>query len=263
MTSPGVAVVTGASAGIGREFCAQLAARGYDLIAAARDAARLEGLKHALEERHGTAVEAFPADLTQDDAVTRLAARIRAEPRLAMLVNNAGFGILGTLVETDPARQEAMVRLHVLTPMRLSQAAVPVLLRNGRGAIVNVSSVASFLFSAGNVNYCATKAYLTNFSEGLAAELAGSGVQVQALCPGFTRSEFHQRAEVDPGDIPAAMWLSAEEVVRTSLGALDRGGPVICIPGFRYKVIVQLLRVLPHRAVARLSDRRRRGRRQV
>jgi short-subunit dehydrogenase len=170
-------------------------------------------------------------------------------------VNNAGFGTRGPLLSTSPARQEAMLRLHTMAPMRLSQAAVPVLLQNRRGAIVNVSSVASFLFSAYNVNYCATKAYLTTFSEGLAAELAGTGVRVQALCPGFTRSEFHQRMDLDVGDIPSWMWMPAEKVVDASLACLDRAWPVICVPGIRYKVLVLLLRITPRWIIAWVTGR--------
>jgi uncharacterized protein len=143
--------------------------------------------------------------------------------------------------------------------MRLSQAAVPVLMGKGRGAIVNVSSVASFLYSAGNVNYCATKAYLTTFSEGLAAELRGTGVRVQALCPGFTHSEFHQRMEADTGTLPGWMWLDSEKVVRASLRNLRRRGPVICVPGLRYKLIVFALRHLPRPVLAWISPLRPAG----
>jgi len=254
-----VAVVTGASAGIGKEFCKQLAARGYDLIVVARDAARLEQVKRELEQGRDLSVDVFPADLTLEDDVTRLVGLIAGLPRLTLVVNNAGFGTQGPLADASPAKQEAMVRLHTLAPMRLSQAALPVLLSSGRGGIVNVSSVASFLYAAGNVNYCATKAYLTSFSEGLASELAGTGVRVQALCPGFTRSEFHQRMAADTRDRPDWMWLSAEEVVETSLRNLERGGPVVCIPGLRYKLIVFLLRHLPLRWIGALPRLRRRG----
>jgi short-subunit dehydrogenase len=173
--------------------------------------------------------------------------------QLALLVNNAGFGSRGALADASPARQEAMLRLHTLAPMRLTQAALPVLLRNGRGAVVNVSSVASFLYSGGNVNYCATKAYLTTFSEGLAAELRGTGVRAQALCPGFTRSEFHQRMDADIRDVPSWMWMSAGHVVETSLRNLERGGPVVCVPGVRYKLAVLLLRLLPRRLIGPLA----------
>lgn len=248
-----LAVVTGASAGIGKEFCRQLAGQGYDLLVVSRDAARLDTLARELEDRHNIAVDKFPADLTLDDDVTRLVGLVAGSTRLRMLVNNAGFGTRGTLADASPARQEAMLRLHTLTPMRLTQAALPILLENRRGAIINVSSVASFLYSAGNVNYCATKAYLTTFSEGLSAELRGSGVQVQALCPGFTRSEFHDRMELDVTRLPGWMWMSAEQVVGASLRNVRRGGPVICVPGLRYKLAVLLLRHAPRRLIGPLS----------
>jgi short-subunit dehydrogenase len=248
-----LAVVTGASSGIGKVFCERLSARGYDLIVVARDGNRLEGLRADLEQRHGTSVEVFPADLTIDDDVSRLGGLLSGAERLALLVNNAGFGTRGTLADASPSQQEAMLRLHVLAPMRLTQAALPVLLKNRRGAIVNVSSVASFIYSASNVNYCATKAYLTSFSEGLAAELRGSGVQIQALCPGFTHTEFHQRMKLGVKEVPRWMWLSATRVVETSLRSLARGGPVVCVPGVRYKLVVLLLRLIPRRLIGRLA----------
>ena len=254
-----LAVVTGASAGIGRVFCERLAARGHDLVVVARDGNRLEALRRELEGRHGISVEVFPANLSIDTDVSLLAARVNQSPHLALLVNNAGFGTRGSLADASPARQEAMLQLHTMAPMRLTQAALPVLISNRRGAIVNVSSVASFLFSAYNVNYCATLAYLTTFSEGLAAELAGTGVRVQALCPGFTRSEFLQRMEADIGNIPSWMWMSAEKVVDASLNSLERGWPVVCVPGLRYKLLVMALRVTPRWIISRATQRHARG----
>jgi short-subunit dehydrogenase len=248
-----LAVVTGATAGIGKEFCQQLAGKGYDLLIVARDGNRLEELRRDLESRYSVTVDVFPADLTVDDDVTRLVGLLAASPRLMLLVNNAGFGTRGPLVDASPAQQEAMLRLHVVAPMRLSQAALPVLVRRGNGAIINVSSVASFAYSAGNVNYCATKAYLTTFSQALAAEVENAGVRIQALCPGFTRSEFHQRMNADMGHLPGWMWMSAKGVVATSLRNLERGGPVVCVPGFRYKLVVLLLRFVPRSWIGRLS----------
>lgn len=253
--SRGLAVVTGATAGIGREFAEQLARRGHDLILVARDRDRLTEAAASLASTHGVGTDAFPADLTRDDDVTRLAERIAASPRLTLLVNNAGFGTRGRLAEADPGKQVAMVRLHTLAPMRLTQAALPVMLRNRAGAVVNVSSVASFIYSAGNANYCATKAYLTTFSEGLAAELAGTGVQVQALCPGFTRTEFHSRM-AEPDRLPTFAWLSAQAVVDHSLRCLDRGGPVVCIPGLRFRLLVGILRLTPRRLIGWVTRRR-------
>ncbi|MGZ8391647.1 MAG: SDR family NAD(P)-dependent oxidoreductase [Gemmatimonadales bacterium] len=254
-----LAVVTGASAGIGKVFCEQLAARGHDLLLVARDGNRLQALKQDLEQRYQVAVEVFPADLTIDTDVSLLAETLARSPNLDILVNNAGFGTRGTLADASPARQEAMLQLHVMAPMRLTQAALPVLLKNNRGAIVNVSSVASFIFSAHNVNYCATKAYLRVFSEGLASELAGGGVKVQALCPGFTRSEFHERMGLEVGDIPGWMWLSATSVVKSSLAALGRGRPVVCVPGVRYKLLVLLLRFTPRWLIAWVTSRKMRS----
>jgi uncharacterized protein len=250
----GLALITGASAGIGREFSRQLARAGQDLVLGARDAERLSALAKELTAATGVAVESLPADLSREEEVSRVAARIGALPRLTLLVNNAGFGTTGTLALADPELQAAMLRLHVLAPMRLTQAALPVLLANRRGGIINVSSVASFIFAPGHVNYCASKAYLTTFTEGLAAELAGTGVRAQALCPGFTHTEFHQRMGV-PKDRVSVMWMSAESVVRASLRSFERGGPVVFVPGVRYKVLALVARVLPRTLLGRLTGR--------
>jgi uncharacterized protein len=252
VTGRGLAVVTGASAGIGREFSEQLAARGYDLLIVARDGGRLEELASALAPRHGVRVAPLAADLSREDGIGRVADRIAAvEPTL--LVNNAGFGTTGTLARTDPGRQTEMVLLHTLAPLRLTLAALPGLVRRNAGGIINVSSVASFLASPGSVTYCATKAYLTVWSEGLAIELKSTGVRVQALCPGFTYSEFHQRMGARRRRAPAFMWLSAQAVVTASLRALERGGPTVCIPGWQYRAIVGALRILPRGLVGRLA----------
>ena len=255
----GTALVTGASAGIGREFCRQLAGRGYDLIVVARDAARLVSLADDLRSTHGVRVDVVPADLTRDVEVDRVASRAASDPALAMVVNNAGFGTVGPLATAPPGPQEEMLRLHVLAPMRLTRAVLPGMLARRRGAIINVSSVAGFIYSPGNVNYCASKAYLTTFTEGLALELAGTGVAAQALCPGFTHTEFHRRMGPDAKRRPRFMWLTAQDVVRASLAQLDRGGPVVCVPGIRYKLLVAAFGVLPRRAIGLLTGRRRRG----
>lgn len=249
------ALITGASAGIGRVFADRLAARGHDLVVVGRDAGRLTALAGELGTTYGISVEIFPADLSRDDEVTRLVQRVSAGPPLAVLVNNAGFGATGRLATVPPEPQVAMVHLHTLAPMRVTQAALPAMLAWGAGAVINVSSVASFIFSAGNVNYCATKAYLTVFSEGLAAELAGTGVRVQALCPGFTHTEFHQRMGLDKRSIRGALWLSAEYVVDYSLASLDRGGPVVCVPGLRYKLLVAAIRLTPRWLLGRVTRR--------
>lgn len=237
-----LAVVTGASAGLGKVFAQRLAASGHDLALVARDAGRLETLAAELSAAHGISAEAWPADLGRPEDVDRLVGRLRAHPRLAVLVNNAGFGTNGVLAKADPAGQELMLAVHVVATSRLSQAALPGMLARSRGTIINVSSVASFTATLGNVNYCATKAYVRVFSEALALECAGRGVTVQALCPGFTYTEFHDRVGMDRGRIPAWLWMGAERVIDESLAAARAGGPVVLVPGKRYKAIVFLLR---------------------
>lgn len=243
--APCVALITGASAGIGAEYARQLAARGFDLVLVARRGDRLQELAQSLTQTYGVNVEVIAADLSQEADVARLEEHIRAMDNLAILVNNAGFGTIGRLVNSDPVRQQEMVYLHVMAPMRLTQAALPGMTARKHGAIINVSSVAGYVRLRGNVNYAATKAYLIAFSETLQNELLGNGVYVQALCPGFTRTEFHftpDFAKHKPKPYPEFMWMSAEDVVRQSLDALGNG-QVAFVPGLLYRVLVLMLRI--------------------
>ena len=239
-----IALVTGASAGLGREFACQLAARGYDLVLVARDRLRLDALAAELNGRHGGLHQVLVADLATDAGAASAHARA-THGDVALLVNNAGFGTIGSLARVALASQEAMLKLHVLLPNALTHAVLPGMIARRSGAIINVSSVASYVTSAGNANYCGSKAYLRTFSEALAQEVSRHGIVVQALCPGFTHTEFHARAGMDKTRIPAVFWLSAERVVSESLAALVKGRPVAVIPGKRYRVIVALLRHAP------------------
>lgn len=240
-----VALVTGATAGIGRTFAQRLAASGHDVILVARDTVRLEALADELALQYGIEAEVVAADLSRDDGMRRVADRISNEPRLAVLVNSAGFGTKGRLVNRPVAEQATMLELHIVAPMLHTRAALPGMIERDRGWIINVSSVASFTYSMGNVNYCASKAYLRTFSEALALEVAGTGVRVQALCPGFTHTEFHDRAGIDKSAIPRLLWMPVARVVDESLAQIAAGGPVVCIPGRRYRLIVFLLRYVP------------------
>ena len=240
-----VALITGASAGIGKVFAQRLAGSGHDLLLIARDGVRLQQLADELSLQYGISAEALPADLARDEGMRSVANRIAQMERLDCLVNNAGFGSKGKLVNRPVAEQATMLELHVMAPMLLTRAALPGMIARKRGTIINVASVASFIYSAGNVNYCATKAYLRVFTEGLATELVGTGVRVQALCPGFTRTEFHDRAAIDMKTTPGFLWLDAARVVDDSLAQAARGGDPVCIPSIRYKTIVLLIRYLP------------------
>ncbi len=244
--SRGVALITGASSGIGAAFARQLAAGGHSLILVARRADRLESLAREIRASDGVSVECLRADLTLDSDLAEVERRIVQAPDLALLVNNAGFGSRGRFFESPLDGQDSMHRLHVLAVMRLTHAAILGMVKRDWGAIINVSSVAAFSATPGGVSYSATKAWMNNFTEGLALELAvaGSHVRVQALCPGFTITEFHDVIHVDRKTIPRGWWMEADRVVADSLDSLNRGR-VIVVPGFRYQLLVAMMRLMP------------------
>jgi uncharacterized protein len=258
MTEHLLAVVTGASSGIGEAFARQLAERGYDLLLVARREDRLKALADALVAEHHVAVEAMAADLVADEGRAALVERIRRAPSFGLLVNNAGFGAAGMFHKVDLDTQDGMHRLHVLTPLALSHAALENLLArpdaDGRCGIINVSSVAGFGQAPTSISYNATKAWMTSFTNGLAIELTvqRSPVKVQALCPGFTYSEFHDRMAMDRSPIPKQFWLEAGFVVAESLRGFNRG-QLIVVPGWRYKIMVAFLRATPGPLMGRIS----------
>jgi short-subunit dehydrogenase len=252
-----VAMVTGASSGIGATFARRLARDGYGLILVARRGDRLEALAREIG-----GAETIAADLTTEDGLARVEQRIEAG--LDLLVNNAGFGTKGKFYETPFAGQEAMHRLHVMATMRLTRAALATMIPRGRGGVINVSSVAAYGQSPGNVSYCATKAWMNSFTEGLDLELksAGSPVRVQALCPGFTTTEFHDTMGMSRDGIPGWLWMRAEDVVDASLRGLERG-KVFVVPGAIYKMIVRLETLVPRwirSAAVVAAGRRKRAR---
>jgi short-subunit dehydrogenase len=243
-----LAAITGASSGIGAAFARRLAQRGYDLILIARRLDRLHDLADALARDHGSSAEALGADLSTDNGISSVVARLAAEPKLAMLVNNAGFGTKGRFFEAPVDEQERMHRVHMDATMRLTHAVLPGMVQRNDGAIINVSSVAAFTRSPANVSYCATKAWMNAFTEGLFLELAGmrSCVTVQALCPGFTYSEFHDVIGASRDPIPKWLWMKADDVVDASLAGLRRR-KLFVIPGWQYRLFVALATKLPAR----------------
>ncbi len=257
-----LAVVTGASSGIGAVFARRLAAAGHDLLLVARRKERLEELSKELEDRHGVAAEVFAADLTVENQLHAVEQRIAEAGNLDFLVNNAGFGTRGQFFESDVDAQDKMHRLHVIATMRLTRAALPGMVARQKGNVVNVSSVAAFIQGSGNVSYCATKAWMNSFTEGVHLELraCGSPVRVQALCPGFTVTEFHDTMGVDRKLIPASWWMPAEAVVDASLQGLE-SGRLFVIPGLMYRGFVLVLKLLPravrHALAIRYGSRHR------
>jgi short-subunit dehydrogenase len=243
-----LAVITGASSGIGLEFARRLAAQ-HDLLLVARRAERLEELAKELRAAHGGQIDVLAVDLTDADSLAHLTERIAALPNLTLLINNAGFGYGGLFWEADLKRLQAMQALHVMAVVSLSHAALRGMVARGRGALINVASVASFTTRAGSASYGATKSWLAAFTEGLHLDLqqGKSKVQVQALCPGFTLSEFHDVMREDRRRLaPAGFWCTPQFVVEAALRALERH-QVFVVPGWRYKLLVAVVTKLPLR----------------
>jgi len=247
------ALVTGATAGLGAEFARQLAAQGYSLVLVARTVDRLVAAQAALAG-DGVEVEVLPVDLATDDGCAVVATRIGAGD-IDLLVNNAGMGSYRAFGEAELSREEAQLDLNVRSVMRLAHAAVRAMTARGSGRILNVSSVAGFVPRGGNVTYSASKAWVTMFSEALAVQLAGSGVTVTAVCPGFTHTEFHERAEADMSHVPARMWLDAADVVREGLADTFAGKP-ISVPSRRYKALTTAAQKLPRPLLRRIMGAR-------
>ncbi len=245
------ALVTGASAGIGLAFTERLARDQYDLVLVARSRDRLEEIAKRLREERGVAVEVLVADLCDAAELRLVETRVAEDPTLDLLVNNAGFGTQGSFAELDVEKEEAEIRLNVLALIRLTRAALPHMIQRGRGEIVNLSSMAGFYPGPFTATYGATKAYVTSFTESLSEELRGTGVRVQALCPGFTRTEFQERASIDTSQIPGFAWMSADSVVEASLAGLARGD-VIVVPGGVNKALHTSSALIPRGLVRRL-----------
>jgi short-subunit dehydrogenase len=239
-----VSLITGATAGIGHEYAVQLAARGDDLVLVARDAARLEHVAEELRSAHQVEVEVIVADLADRDQLARVEARLADRDRpVDLLVNNAGFGLKKRFLDNTADEETAMLEVLVTAVLRLSHAALGAMAERGHGGIINVSSVAAFLPRG---SYSAAKAWVNSFSEWAHLEYRSRGVKVMALCPGFTKTEFHQRMQVRRGD--GFMWLDADFLVRKSLEDFEKGR-AYSIPGAQYRTIIALTKAIPNRAL--------------
>jgi short-subunit dehydrogenase len=249
------ALVTGPTAGIGHSFARQLAARGCDLVLVARDEERLEKTAAELRASYGVEVEVLPADLTDREQLARVEARLADAARpVDLLVNNAGFGLRGRFLDNSADAETAMLDVLVTAVLRLSHAALRAMAERGHGGVINVSSVAALLPRG---SYSAAKAWVNSFSEWAANEYRPRGVRVMALCPGFTKTEFHQRMDVDRGSAPDFMWLDADKLVATALADYDKGR-VYSVPGMQYKAIAALSRAVPSRVLQRFQSMGRR-----
>jgi short-subunit dehydrogenase len=247
-----LALITGASSGIGAAFAIELAQAGYDLVLVARRGDRLAKIATDLQATHGVSVKTLTADLCTEAGISLLEQEITALPELSILINNAGFGTTGNFAAIDLSKQIDMINLHIMATVRSCRAALPGMIQRNSGKIINLSSISAFLPTAGNATYAATKAYLVSFSEALQAELIDTEIQIQALCPGFTYSAFHDSAEFvnfDRNRIRKMLWMDAASVARSSLSALESNRSVVFIPGWVNRLLIavtrpQLMRVL-------------------
>jgi uncharacterized protein len=244
------ALVTGPTAGLGRAFAAAYARRGFDLVLVSRDKTRLDQVADELGRAHGVPAEVLPADLADRAATERVAERLADPARpVDALVNNAGFGLARWFSDSAFEDEERSLDVLVRAPLRLSHAAARQMERRGSGEIVNVSSVAGFLPRG---SYGAHKAWVTSFTEWMSLSYRAKGVRITALCPGFVRTEFHQRGAMDTSRIPGWMGLDADEVVAEALRDL-RAGRAISVPSRRYRAVLRLSRLLPRTLVTRVA----------
>jgi short-subunit dehydrogenase len=246
-----IALVTGASAGIGLSFTRELARRGFDLVVVARSEERLEELATQVRTEHGAAVEVLAADLGDREQLARVEARLSDAARpVDLLVNNAGFGLKQPFADNDVEDEQAMLDVLVVAVMRLSHAATRAMLERGFGGIINVSSVAGYLPRG---TYGAAKAYVTQLSQWADASYRERGVRTMAVCPGFVRTEFHGRMDVSFESAPSWLWLDAEKLVREALDDFD-DGKSLSVPDVRYKAISTVARLVPTSLLARFQS---------
>jgi short-subunit dehydrogenase len=246
-----VALVTGATAGIGKAFAVRLAADGWDVVLVARDEERLAELAGSLTGTYNVRAEPLRADLSTDAGVVLVEKRLR-DTRIDLLVNNAGLSLNTPFLKSTMDRELYLLSVNIQAVLRLTHAALPGMVSRRSGAIINLSSVSGFAATMPGSTYPASKAWVTNFSESIALSVARYGVRVMALCPGFTRSEFHSRAGIDMSKTPGWMWLSSSQVVSEALRDLEKGR-TLSVPSRKYKILVGIMRHTPTRLLRRLA----------
>ena len=241
------ALVTGATVGIGESFTRLLASKGYNIALVARDEVRLHERAGELREKYGIQTFVLPADLATKSGV-KLVEKYIQSYEIEVLINNAGFAINKVFTASDLGDEQDLLNVLVRTPMRLMHVILPGMKERKSGTIINVSSVAGFI--AGGT-YSAAKSYLTVLSESINADLKGSGVKVSALCPGFTRTEFHKRARMKMKGLPSFLWLNADKLVAKAWKDAQANKPV-SIPGWQYKLLIAIISITPRGLIRRV-----------
>lgn len=242
------ALVTGATSGIGESFTRLLASNRYNIVLVARDLPRLQERAQALEEKYGVKTHVIQADLSTDEGCLKVEKYI-ADNQIDVLINNAGFGTNKAFTMSSLEIEQQLLDVLVRTPMRLMHVALPLMKQRNNGVIINVSSVAGYI--AGG-SYSASKSYLTVLSESLNTELSDTNVKVSALCPGFTRTEFHQRGRMSMKGLPTFMWLNSDRLVEKSWSDALKG-QAVSVPGWQYKLLVLIVHVVPRSIVRKVG----------
>ena len=242
------ALVTGATVGIGESFTRLLAHNGYNIVLVARDLPRLQERAKTLESTFGIATTVIQADLATDAGCKTIEDFI-ANNQIDVLINNAGFGINKAFTMSQLDAEQQLLDVLVRTPMRLMHVALPGMKERNKGVIINVSSVAGWI--AGGT-YSASKSYLTVLSESLHTELSSTNVKVSALCPGFTRTEFHQRGRMSMKGLPAFMWLNSDKLVAAAWKDAV-GGKAVSVPGWQYQLLTFVMRNAPRSLVRKIG----------
>ncbi|MFC1878132.1 SDR family NAD(P)-dependent oxidoreductase [Thermodesulfobacteriota bacterium] len=255
--NPGKVFISGASSGIGASYAKALAENGFDLVLLARRRDKLQALANQLESDNSIHCDIISADLAEKEGIKKATNYIRQIDNLDILINNAGFATTGYFADIPIEKSMRMFNTHMTATVQLTYAALQVMLKRKRGAIINVSSMGAFILTPGNVLYDATKSFLATFSENLWLEVRDKGIKIQALCPGFTRTEFHEVGDFknfDKSAIPNSLWMMPDEVVRLSLKALKNYRKVVFIPGWKKRLIKWIIQ---HSSIIRESLQKR------
>lgn len=242
-----IAFITGATSGIGASFARRFAGDGYDLIITGRRKKKIHSLAKDISEKYNVDVKVIIAELSDRKDVHKIIDIISNNRNIEVLVNNAGYGIDKNFHEGDIRIQEEMVNVHINTPMNFIHAVIPQMIENKKGVIINLSSIASFLPIPTGAIYCGTKVFLNKFSESLSMELNNTGIKVQVLCPGFTRTDFHSKLNMKRSELEnkgIIKWMSSDDVVKYSMKCMERNS-VVCIPGFWNRFLVNLAKLAP------------------
>ena len=250
MTPKPLALITGATSGIGKSFAEKLAGQGYDLILTGRREQIIGPFGKELATRHGVDVKVVIADFADTKDLDSLVSLVKSLPRIDVLINNAGFGLKNAFGEESAESIGNMFQVHAMATVQLTHAALPKMIAAKKGAIINVSSLAAYLPLPGSEIYSATKSFLNGFSKSLSMSVRRHGITVQALCPGFTHTDFHSKLDLDPATLKNSgplRWMSSDDVVKESLHALKKKNSVVVVPGFLNRVLQRIIYFMPWR----------------